>query len=85
MPGLLLGGLLLLWGRPAFAQAWDSPAADAVVDLAVARRAHVDSTLKAWTGEGAGNLQFLVELGNATVLPPRVVKLVELASKVGPR
>ncbi len=70
MPGLLLGVCLLLWGRPILAQAWDSPAADAMVDRAVARRAQVDSTLKAWTGDGAGTLQFLVELGNSTVLPP---------------
>ena len=64
------------------AQSWDSPAANAVVDRAVARRVHVDSTLRSWTGNGAGTLQFLVDLGNSTVLPPRVVKLVELASLI---
>ena len=82
MPGVVTAACLLFWARPVFAQAWDSPAADAMVDRAVARRAHVDSTLKAWTGDGAGTLQFLVELGNSTVLPPRVVKLVELASLI---
>jgi hypothetical protein len=82
MPGLLLVGVLLSWGRPLLAQSWDSPAADALVDRAVTRRAHVDSTLRAWTGDGVGTLQFLVELGNSTVLPPRVVKLVELASLI---
>jgi hypothetical protein len=79
---LVLGTLLLLWGRSASAQDWNSPEANALVDRAVARRAHVDSTLKAWTGDGAGTLQFLVELGNSTILPPRVVKLVELASLI---
>jgi hypothetical protein len=79
---LVLGALLLLWSRSASAQAWDAPEADALVNQAVARRAHVDSTLKAWTGDGAGTLQFLVELGNSTILPPRVVKLVELASLI---
>lgn len=79
---LVLGALLLLWGRNAAAQAWDAPEADALVNRAVARRAHVDSTLRAWTGEGTGRLQFLVELGNSTILPPRVVKLVELASLI---
>ncbi len=78
----MLCGLLVLWGRPAWAQAWDSPAANSVIDRAVARRAHVDSTLRAWTGTGAGTLQFLVELGNSSILPPRVVKLVELASRI---
>ena len=82
MPGLALAALLLLWGRAVRAQDWDSPAASALVDRAVARRAHVDSTLRAWTGDATGTLQFLVELGNSTVLPPRVVKLVELASAV---
>jgi len=82
MPGLALGVVLALWGRPAAAQAWDSPAANAMVDRAVARRAHVDSTLRAWTGDATGTLQFLVDLGHSTVLPPRVVKLVELASLV---
>ncbi len=64
------------------AQAWDSPAANAIVDRAVTRRADVDSTLRAWTGTGSGTLQFLVDLGNSSVLPPRVVKLVELASLI---
>ncbi len=82
MPALLLAIMPALWGRPLRAQAWDSPAADALVNRAVARRAHVDSTLRAWTGDATGTLQFLVELGNSTVLPPRVVKLVELASLV---
>lgn len=82
MPGLILGVILAMRGQSASAQAWDSPAANALVDRAVARRAHVDSTLKAWTGDGAGTLQFLVELGNSTILPPRVVKLVELASRI---
>lgn len=82
MPGLVVGLCLLLSGRSAEAQVWDSPAADSLVDRAVARRAHVDSTLRAWTGDGAGTLQFLVELGNSTILPPRVVKLVELASLI---
>jgi len=82
MPALALSALLTLWAGPVLAQAWDSPAASAMVDRAVARRANVDSTLRAWTGEGAGTLQFLVDLGNSTVLPPRVVKLVELASLI---
>lgn len=80
---IVLGALVqVLSGRPALAQAWDSPAADAMVDRAVARRTQVDSTLVAWTGAGAGTLEFLVALGNTTVLPPRVVKLVELASLI---
>jgi len=82
MPGVVLGLCLLVRAGPLAAQAWDSPAADALVDRAVARRAQVDSSLKAWTGDGAGTLQFLVELGNSTILPPRVVKLVELASLI---
>ncbi len=82
MSGLALGVVLGLWGRPVAAQAWDSPAANAMVDRAVARRAHVDSTLRVWTGDATGTLQFLVDLGHSTVLPPRVVKLVELASLV---
>ena len=82
MPGVVLGLCLLVRAGPLLAQAWDSPAADALVDRAVARRAQVDSSLKAWTGDGAGTLQFLVELGNSTILPPRVVKLVELASLI---
>ena len=87
MPGVVLGLCLVVRAGPLAAQAWDSPAADALVDRAVARRAQVDSSLKAWTGDGAGTLQFLVELGNSTILPPRVVKLVELASqgKLRPR
>ena len=82
MLSLLVVALLAMRGRPALAQAWDSPAADALVNRAVARRAHIDSTLRAWTGDATGTLQFLVELGNSTVLPPRVVKLVELAALV---
>jgi hypothetical protein len=82
MPGLVLGVILALRGQSVAAQAWDTPAANTLMDRAVARRAQVDSTLKAWTGDGAGTLQFLVELGNSTILPPRVVKLVELASRI---
>lgn len=73
---------LILGPRTVLAQAWDSPAANAVVDKALARRAEVDSTLRGWTGEAKGTLQFLVELGNGSVLPPRVVTLVELASLI---
>ena len=48
---------LLAAGRPVLAQAWDSPAADALVDRAVARRGPRSTRrCKAWTGDGAGTL-----------------------------
>ncbi len=77
---MLLGDAAL--AAPAAAQSWDSPAATALVNRAVARRSSLDSTLHAWTATAHGSLEFLVDLGEAAVLPPRVVKLEELASNI---
>ena len=64
------------------AQAWGEPRVDSLVALAMARRVEVDTTLRAWTARADGTLEFLAELGNGAVLPPRVVKLEQLASEV---
>lgn len=77
-----LAALLVLAPAPLAAQDWNSPRADSIVALAVARRVQVDTTLRAWTARADGALEFLVELGNGSVLPPRVVKLEQLASLV---
>jgi hypothetical protein len=67
---------------PVAAQSWDSPAATAVVSRAVLRRSALDSSLHAWTASAHGTLEFLVDLGDAAILPPRVVKVEEIASSV---
>lgn len=62
------------------AQQWNEPRIDSLVDAAVARRQQVDGVLRAWTARASGTLEFLVELGDGAVLPPRVVKVEQLAS-----
>jgi hypothetical protein len=64
------------------AQEWNRPDVDSLVERAVVRRSQVDAALRAWTADALGTLEFLVELGDGAVLPPRVVKLEQLASKI---
>ncbi len=64
------------------AQQWNDPRIDSLVAMAVARRQQVDGALRAWTARANGTLEFLVELGDGAVLPPRVVKVEQLASLV---
>jgi hypothetical protein len=61
------------------AQAWDTPAVTAVLDRAAERRATNDSTLRSWSAEATGTLQFLADLGELS-LGPRVVKVEQLAT-----
>jgi hypothetical protein len=63
----------------AAAQSWDTPAVSALLDRAAERRAANDSTLRAWSAEATGTLQFLVDLGDLG-LGARVVKVEQLAS-----
>lgn len=63
----------------AAAQSWDTPAVEALLDRAAQRRAANDSTLRAWSAEAAGTLQFLVDLGDLG-FGARVVKVDQLAS-----
>ncbi len=74
--------LLPLAASQVMAQQWNEPAIDSLVGRAVARRQQVDGALRAWTAKANGTLEFLVELGNGAVLPPRVVKVEQLASLV---
>lgn len=74
--------LVPLCASPALAQDWSERRVDTLIDRAVNRRIQVDTTLRAWTARAAGTLQFLVELGDGAILPPRVVKLEQLASVV---
>jgi hypothetical protein len=70
----------VLWvAAPAHAQQWDTPAVAALLDRAAARRAANDSTLRAWSAEATGTLQFLVDLGDLG-LGARVVKVDQLAT-----
>ena len=76
-----LAAVLIWLGMPgtAAAQSWDSPAVTAVLERAAERRAANDSTLRAWSAEATGTLQFLVDLGELG-LGARVVKVEQLAT-----
>lgn len=76
---LLMALAWLAVPRAAAAQAWQTPAVEALLDRAAERRAANDSTLRAWSAEAAGTLQFLVDLGDLG-LGARVVKVDQLAT-----
>lgn len=76
---VLLLGLGLGWPGAVRAQQWDTPAVTALLDRAATRRAANDSTLRAWSAEATGTLQFLVDLGDLG-LGARVVKVDQLAT-----
>jgi hypothetical protein len=70
--------------RAAAAQQWDSPAARALVDRAVARRAEAfaDTTLRDFSARAHGFVFFLGQLGEGLAEPPRLVKADQLELEV---
>jgi hypothetical protein len=71
-------------GGTLHAQAWDGPAARAIVERAVARRAaaFADSGLRDWTANARGFVFFLGQIGEGLAEPPRLVKADQLALQV---
>lgn len=85
MPGLaLLAGLLVVRCPPLAAQAWNSPAALALVARAVERRQVVqsDSALASYRTRAHGFVFFLAQVGEGLNGPPRLVKADELDVEV---
>lgn len=74
--------LPLLLALPALAQEWESPAASALVERAVAFRARSDTTLHAYTAEASGTLLFLGDLGGGLLGGSRVVKAEQIATRL---
>jgi len=66
------------------AGAWRDPAADSLVQRAIARRGLqlADSTLLSYRADAHGFLAFLAQLGEGVVIPPRVVQSEELALQI---
>lgn len=64
--------------------AWRDPAADSLVQRAIARRGLqlADSTLLSYRADAHGFLAFLAQLGEGVVIPPRVVQSEELALQI---
>jgi hypothetical protein len=60
---------------------WQDPVADSLVARAIARRGVqlADSTLLSYRATAHGFLAFLAQLGEGTIIPPRVVQSEELA------
>jgi hypothetical protein len=76
---LLLGLAALGVPGSAAGQSWDTPEVEVLLDRAAQRRSANDSTLRAWSAEATGTLQFLVDLGDLG-LGARVVKVDQLAT-----
>lgn len=68
----------------AVAGTWRDPAADSLVQRAIARRGLqlADSTLLSYRADAHGFLAFLAQLGEGVVIPPRVVQSEELALQI---
>lgn len=75
---------LVIRSAPAPAQAWDDPRARLLVERAVARRSaqFSDTGLAGYTARARGTLEFLVQIGDSSLLPPRIVRSAELAVDV---
>ena len=80
----LLALLLCAWPATLTAQAWNDPAAVALVTRAVARRTLVqgDSGLRNWHVRAHGTLLFLAQLGEGAAGTPHLVKADELDVEV---
>ncbi len=72
---------LVAQGAPA---GWNDPAADSLIARATQRRSLqlADSTLLSYRAEAHGFLAFLAQLGEGTLLPPKVVQSEELALRL---
>ena len=66
---------------PAYAQEWNTPRARALAEQAVARRtAQIsDTALAGYTARARGTLEFLAQLGDTALIPPKIVRSSELA------
>ncbi|MCO4099446.1 MAG: hypothetical protein HEQ38_08610 [Gemmatimonas sp.] len=66
------------------AGAWQSAAADSLVQRAIARRGLqlADSSLLSYRADARGFLAFLAQLGEGVIIPPRVVQSEELALSI---
>lgn len=64
--------------------AWTRAAADSLVERAILRRGLqlADSTLLSYTADAHGFLAFLGQLGEGTIIPPKVVQSEELALRI---
>jgi hypothetical protein len=76
--------LLLSHATPLVAQAWNAPAALALVRRATERRlsAQADSTLASYRTRAHGFVFFLAQMGEGLTEPPRLVKADELRVEV---
>jgi len=76
--------MLLAHAAPLAAQAWNAPAATALVRRAVERRlaAQADSSLVSYRTRAHGFVFFLAQVGEGLTQPPRLVKADELRVEV---